>query len=195
MSTAAPTCTATVQSLPNTGADVSMWWIAAAVVLILASTALLLRTRRRGRVVAALLAIGLLAGVSTLPGPAPASASDVVEYADGCALIDVDPGSVTWTAPPRAADLLPGDTAPVLSLTVTNSYAEPVRLYGRLRTATPFASDLEGRVRFDGAEGPVRLSPGEQIDVTLGIALARTADDDLQDAETPIGLVLTATAR
>ena len=191
---AAPTCTATVQSLPDAGAGMSPWWIAAALAMIVAGAAVLLLARR-SRLIAALVGIGLLGLVLTTPSPPPAAAANEIGYAEGCTLIAIDAESVTWTAPARATGLLPGDTAPVLTLTLTNTYAEPVRLSGRLRVAPALAEDLAGRVRFDDAPGPTWLAPGQRIEVTLDIGLTPTADDDLQGRETPLELVLTATAR
>ncbi|MBB3044256.1 hypothetical protein [Nocardioides soli] len=189
------TCTASVGSLPETGAGAPLWLLPLALVLLVAGTVLLLRARR-GRTAGAMLAAAVVAGVLLSPAGAPRAHADTaqVDYGDGCSLITIDESAITWAATAGTVGLLPGDRVAVLTVPVTNSDAVPIRLSGRLRTDAS-ASGLHGRVRFDDIGGPVLLAPGQRTVATLVVDVLPSAGDDLQGTTTPLELVLTATAR
>lgn len=189
------TCTATVGSLPDTGAGTPFWVLALALALVSVGVVVLLRARR-GRTAGAVLSVAVVAGALLAPTGAPPAHADTtrVEYGAGCSLIAIDESAISWATPTVTSGLLPGDSVVALTVPVTNNDTAPIRVSGRLGTDAS-APGLHGRVRFDDIGGPVLLAPGQRTVATLAVDVLPSAGDDLQGTTTPLELVLTAAAR
>lgn len=192
-------CVATIDTLPATGADGGLIWIIAAIgmaVLGLGLFAVLAaRTRRAApaapAALAALAALGVAAAV--LVPATPAAAAGEVDYGAGCTLIRIDDVAVP---PAAAATLVPGSEITVLTATVRNPTSGPVRI----RLSPELVSGVRPGITvtgFAGAEPTTsfELAPGAARTVSVHVALAADAGNELQGLQSPTRLVLTAEQR
>ncbi|MEV7694460.1 hypothetical protein AB0N73_14145 [Microbacterium sp. NPDC089189] len=189
-------CVAMIDTLPATGADGGLIWIIAAIGAGgLAFGLLMLRAARTRRGAPAALAVLAALGVAAavLVPATPAAAAGSVDYGAGCTLMRIDDVAVP---PASAATLVPGSEVAVLTATVRNPTPAAIRIHlsPELLSGARPGITVTG---FAGAEPTTsfELAPGAARTVSVHVALATDAGNELQGLTSPTRLVLTAEQR
>lgn len=223
-----PLCVATIttrktglgETLPQLGGASPTWLPLLAIALLGAGAGVILlasalnlradrsrRSRNRGTAIAAgiggLAFLALLAGAElTAPraeavGVSRAQAGPErldTSYGAGCRLFEV----TGIDRNERIGRILPGDDAPILTVALTNRFAQPVTVSAaaELRPTASHLDALPVTARFAGAaEGPERLGPGEATELSVAATPPPTLGNEAQGAEYALTVIVTATGQ
>lgn len=124
------------------------------------------------------------AALGTAPPALAAPSDNPVQYSDGCELFGVADVNVTG----EAVDMLPGDSAVVISATVTNKFDGPISI--TVSTAAEAGSELVPSTTIDGAvTNTATLAKGATATIEISVTLPMGADNSLQGSAA--GLTIT----
>lgn len=190
-----PICEVTITPLPATGAQSPVLAFVVGLLLLLIGfilIALTARSRSSEPGVTALSAVGLAAaGALVVLSPNPAIAdTGQIKYGPGCTLMTLDEVTVVTPTP-----LVPGDSATMITSTITNRYATPITLSGEVKYGEGALTepDLIAQVLFDSETGPVMLAPDAASVATMEVELSSESDNSIQGLDVSLTLMITAT--